>query len=148
MKNWKIALIALAILACGATATGEINPSGIWYDGTGNMNYIGVFSWGENPMNNAVYIIDLGDPAPYLTTGADHLFVTSIKQIGNRIIFYGDWGLPEGKGSLTAVFSEDGNTMYFESTDPVGRANVGSEIVSRRVPIDAPVIPIDPVKGP
>jgi hypothetical protein len=148
MKNWITAVCMLILLACAAPVSNINNPSGVWDLGNANMNYVHKFSWGENPINSGAYIIDLGDPKPYLTTGADHLFVTSTKQSGNRLVFFGDWGPPEGKGSLTAVFGADWNTMYFENTDPVGRANIGPEYMLKRVPMNARVIPIDPVKGP
>ncbi len=118
-----------------------------------NMNYIQVFSWGENPVNNEVVVIDLGAKPPYIDVPVGEFKVSSYRQEGYRFIFEGGWGTMSEElipGNLVAVYSEDGNSLYFESIKPEKFGAVmelGEMNRFFRVPVDAPVVPIGP-EGP
>ncbi|SLM18020.1 exported hypothetical protein [uncultured spirochete] len=131
----------------------QINPSGVWSMWDWNMNYTKAFSWGENPVNNEVVVIDLGAEEPYIDVAVGEFKVSSYRQEGYRFIFEGGWGTMSEElipGNLVAVYSEDGNSLYFESIKPEKFGAVmelGETNRYFRVPVDAPVVPIGP-EGP
>lgn len=117
------------------------------------MTHTWKFSWGENPVNNEVVIIDIGAKPPYIVVPVGEFKVSSYKQEGYRFIFEGGWGTMSEElipGNLVAVYSEDGNSLYFESVKPedfVDIVDLGESYRLYRVPVDAPVVPIGP-EGP
>jgi hypothetical protein len=132
----------------------QINPSGVWsLRDSGSMTHTWKFSWGENPVNNEVVVIDLGAEEPYIDVAVGEFKVSSYKQEGYRFIFEGGWGTMSEElipGNLVAVYSEDGNSLYFESIKPEKFGAVmelGEMNCFLRVPVDAPVVPIGP-EGP
>lgn len=150
MKRSSFLIFVFLVILC-ATASAEqpqINPSGVWSMWDWNMNYTKVFSWGENPVNNEVDIIDLGAKLPYMIISSETFNVTSYTQEGFRFIFEGEWGVEKKtQGSIVIVFNEDGNSFYFESVNPEGFTHIGESYRLYRVPVDAPVVPIGP-EGP
>jgi hypothetical protein len=139
-------VLSIMFFSCAQT-TLELNPSGVWQlRGLGSMSYKLRFSWGENPTYNQATVIDLGDPHPFINTGWGRFDVITIKRNGNRYYFTGKWRSKED-GSIS-LFFKDSDTMWFENTDPKGREFIGEKYFFRRVPIDAPLIPVDPEKGP
>ena len=109
-----------------------------------------MFSWGENPIDNDVTIIDLGARQPYIIVSSVKFSVKSYTQEGYRFIFEGQWETGDETsipGALVVVYSEDGNSLYFESENPQGFTLLGESYRLYRVPVDAPVMPIGP-EGP
>ncbi len=117
------------------------------------MTHTYIFSWGENPVNNEAVVIELGAKSPYLDVPAGEFEVSAYRQEGYRFIFEGGWGTESTvliPGSLVVVYSEDGNSLYFESVEPEefeAVMDIGELHRLFRVPIDAPVVPIGP-EGP
>jgi hypothetical protein len=155
MKRSSFLIFIFFMILC-ATAFADqpqINPSGVWSMWDWNMNYTKAFSWGENPVNNEVVIIDIGAKPPYIDVPVGEFKVISYRQEGYRFIFEGGWGTMSEElipGNLVAVYSEDGNSLYFESIKPEKFGAVmelGEMNCFLRVPVDAPVVPIGP-EGP
>ena len=145
----------LFIFSCAAMAGAQprINPSGVWSTQGVDMTKTKMFSWGENPIDNDVVIIDLGAKQPYIIVSSVKFSVTSYTQEGYQFIFEGQWETRDETsipGSLVVVYSEDGNSLYFESVKPedfVDIVDLGEPYRLYRVPVDAPVVPIGP-EGP
>ncbi|SLM18024.1 exported hypothetical protein [uncultured spirochete] len=145
----------LFIFSCAAMAGSQprINPSGVWSIQGVDMTKTKMFSWGENPIDNDVVIIDLGAKQPYIIVSSVKFSVTSYAQEGYQFIFKGQWETRDETsipGSLVVVYSEDGNSLYFESVKPedfVDIVDLGESYRLYRVPVDAPVMPIGP-EGP
>ncbi len=128
----------------------RINPSGVWSTQGVDMTKTKMFSWGENPIHNDVVIIDLGAKQPYIIVSSVKFSATSYTQEGYQFIFEGQWETRDETsipGSLVVVYSEDGNSLYFESVKPedfVDIVDLGESYCLYRVPVDAPVVPIGP----
>jgi hypothetical protein len=131
----------------------QINPSGVWSIQGVDMTKTKMFSWGENPIDNDVVIIDLGAKQPYIIVSSVKFSVTSYTREGYQFIFEGQWETRDETsipGSLVVVYSKGGNSLYFESVKPedfVDIVDLGESYRLYRVPVDAPVVPIGP-KGP
>lgn len=128
----------------------QINPSGVWSIQGVNMTKTKVFSWGENPIHNDATIIDLGAQQPYMVVYSQKFIVTSYTQEGCQFIFEGHWEARDETsipGYLVIIYSEDGNSLYFESENPEGFTLLGESYRLYRVSVDAPVVPIGP-EGP
>ena len=124
---------------------GDGNPSGVWLLwGEGKMNYIENYSWGKNPTYNQATVIDLGDDPPYVFHCGAWVSIDCVWHKGNY--YYLDGVCDEQKVRIQIYF-KDRDTMWFVKFVP-GCGIIGEKYYYKRVPINAPVFPIDPDKGP
>jgi hypothetical protein len=152
MKRSSFFIFIFLIMLCGAVSADQprINQSGVWSIQGVDMTKTKMFSWGENPIDNDVTIIDLGAKQPYIIVSSVKFSVKSYTQEGYRFIFEGQWETGDEisiPGCLVVVYSEDSNSLYFESVKPEDFVDLGESHRLFKVPVDAPVVPIGP-EGP
>jgi hypothetical protein len=105
MRKILLGALLLCLIACTASDSFTVNPSGVWqFQGRGNMNYKKVYSWGENPTYNQATVIDLGDAKPYIDTEWGRFYVVSKQRKGGKYIFSGIWGEEGEKGSKHSFY--------------------------------------------
>jgi hypothetical protein len=150
MKRSSFYIFIFLIKLCGAVL--PIKPrsisQGMVYQGV-EMTKTKMFS-GRNPIDNDVTIIDLGAKQPYIIVSSVKFSVKSYTQEGYRFIFEGQWETGDEisiPGCLVVVYSEDSNSLYFESVKPEDFVDLGESHRLFKVPVDAPVVPIGP-EGP
>jgi hypothetical protein len=138
---------ACCIVACRADDCDKFNPSGVWQlHEVGNQSFIESFSWGDNATYSQATAIDLGASAPFVQTGWGRFYISSTIVEGNRIQFKGKWSDGEVGAVILRVVDKD--TIWFEMTIPEQRELTGKDSIFKRVPANAPIVPIDPEKGP
>ncbi|HEY9055486.1 MAG TPA: hypothetical protein VIO60_11780 [Rectinemataceae bacterium] len=123
----------------------NIRPSGVWDHPGVQMNSTREFSWGTNPVNKEVYTIDLGAEKPTIDFAGERLTIHEVVQKDYVFIFKGSWYDEDEPGSVSVIFSADGNSLYFLDVKPDRFHGLTDFLIPFwfvRVPQDAPVVPI------
>ncbi len=142
-----VTLVVMVSINCGSQSTQMLNPSGVWlYHGIGPLTHKTKFSWGDNPVYNQYTAIDIKAKKPIIYTWDGGFYIQKMKQVGNRFIFSGTWA--DGGDGIITIEMIDNDTLWFVSITPGERVYLGKDEYFKRVPIDAPITPIDPGKGP
>ncbi|HEY9055485.1 MAG TPA: hypothetical protein VIO60_11775 [Rectinemataceae bacterium] len=145
MKKAALLIVLLLLIAFDANAQSP-SPSGVWSTGKYNYTHTMDFSWGSNPVNLEVNIIDLGAIPPYIVVSSQSFTVVSYLETTEGFVFFGDWGSDKViPGLISIKLSADGNSLCFVDIFPERYQNLIKRDIEEwfvRVPQDAPVVPI------
>jgi hypothetical protein len=126
----------------------RINLSGVWLlHGKGVLTHKSQFSWGDNPVNIEYTAIDLGADPPMIFTQYGGFFIEKVITDKSFYVLLGKW--VDGTPGEIRIGVVDKNTIWFESMSSHSTGpGIGRSELYSRVPVDAPITPIDPTLGP